>query len=94
MNPGDREGPAPFVSMTDGSHDTRRYKAFSVYIPDVKEPVVAKTDNRRVPHRYGASLQPKGVFANAFGAVQRGNANITLRGPDGDRYALRVRVAC
>lgn len=80
--------------MTDGSYDTQRYKAFSVYIPDVKEPVVAKTDNRRVLHRYGASLQPKGVFATNFAAVRRGNANITLRGPDGHRYALLVRVAC
>ena len=60
----------------------------------MKAPVVAKPDNRRVLHRYGASLQPKGVFATNFGAVQRGNANITLRGPDGHRYALRVTVAC
>ena len=80
--------------MTDGSYDTQRYKAFAVYIPDVKERFVAKTDNRRVLHRFGASLQPKGVFATSFGAVRSGNANITVRGPDGHRYALRVRVAC
>lgn len=94
MDPQDREGPAPFVSMADGSYDTQRYKNFSVYIPDVKAPVVAKTDNGRVLHRLGASLQPKGVYATNFAAIQRGNAKITLPGPDGHRYALRVTVAC
>src|SRR3954462_15796320 len=65
VDPADREGPASFVGMTDGSYATQRYKNFSVYIPDNRAAVVAQTDNRWVLHRHGASLQPKGVFATA-----------------------------
>jgi hypothetical protein len=94
VDPFEREGPAPFVSMTDGSYATQRYKSHAVYIPHVTAPVVARTDNAHVLDRLGASLQAKGVFATGISAVHKGNAKITLRGPDGHRYALRVTVAC
>jgi hypothetical protein len=94
VNPQDREGPAPFVSMTDGSFYTVRYKNFGVYVPHVRAPVMAFTDHRRVLHRMGASLQARGVYTTIFTAAGAGHAKITLRGPDGHRYVLQVTVEC
>jgi hypothetical protein len=94
VNPQDREGPAPFVSMTDGSFDTVRYKNFGVYIPHVRVPFVASTDHKRVLHRMGASLQAKGVYTTTFTTADAGQAMITLRGPGGHRYVLHVTVRC
>lgn len=94
INPMEREGPAPFVSMRDQSYSTQRYKNFAVFLPGVSERVVARADNPRVLYRHGASLQPTGVYATSFGATHKGDSVVTMIGRDGKRYHLQVTVAC